>query len=100
MLLRRIELVCVVNERLCAKVQGDSDYVFFFAYIQPPPAEGKPIWSNADELTQVNSKTNPNNGRIYEMCAKRVERGHPRQLPGRIAYRQHQAEAFLASDWC
>jgi nucleoside-diphosphate-sugar epimerase len=32
----------------------DVDYIFFFAYIQPPPKDGMGIWSDADELTRVN----------------------------------------------
>jgi len=32
-----------------------SDVVFFFAYIQPAPKEGA-IWSNAEELCEVNGK--------------------------------------------
>ncbi|KAH8897997.1 hypothetical protein GQ53DRAFT_885061 [Thozetella sp. PMI_491] len=35
--------------------QGVSaDYVFFFAYIQPPPKDGGTIWSAAEELVRVN----------------------------------------------
>lgn len=32
-----------------------ADYVFFFAYLQPPPKEGKGLWSDAEEMTRVNS---------------------------------------------
>lgn len=32
-----------------------ADYVFFFAYIQPEPAEGKGIWDAADEMVATNS---------------------------------------------
>lgn len=33
-----------------------ADYIFFFAYIQPPPKEGGSIWSAVEELVRVNSK--------------------------------------------
>ncbi|KAI9659752.1 MAG: hypothetical protein M1831_003650 [Alyxoria varia] len=32
-----------------------ADYVFFFAYIQPTPKPGSGLWSNAEELVQVNT---------------------------------------------
>ncbi|KAH9832704.1 NAD dependent epimerase dehydratase family protein [Teratosphaeria destructans] len=32
-----------------------ADYVFFFSYIQPAPREGGGIWSDAEEMTRVNS---------------------------------------------
>lgn len=32
-----------------------ADYVFFFAYLQPAPKEGKGLWSDAKEMTRVNS---------------------------------------------
>lgn len=32
-----------------------ADYVFFFAYLQPPPKEGKGLWSDAHEMVRVNS---------------------------------------------
>lgn len=32
-----------------------ADYVFFFAYIQPPPAAGKGLWSDTQEMVRVNS---------------------------------------------
>ncbi|KAI9654536.1 MAG: hypothetical protein M1821_006626 [Bathelium mastoideum] len=31
------------------------DHVFFYSYIQPPPKEGKGLWSDADEMVRVNS---------------------------------------------
>ncbi|PPJ55560.1 hypothetical protein CBER1_05367 [Cercospora berteroae] len=36
------------------KVQ--ADHVFFFSYIQPTPKEGAGLWTNAQELVEVNSK--------------------------------------------
>lgn len=33
-----------------------SDYVFFVAYAQPPPPKGEALWSNSDELADVNGK--------------------------------------------
>lgn len=33
-----------------------ADYIFFFAYIQPPPKEGGSIWSAVDDLVRVNSE--------------------------------------------
>ncbi|KAK5071075.1 hypothetical protein LTR64_007578 [Lithohypha guttulata] len=32
-----------------------ADYIFFFTYLQPPPAEGKGLWSDAQEMVRVNS---------------------------------------------
>lgn len=32
-----------------------ADAVFFFAYLQPPPKEGKGLWSDAQEMVRVNS---------------------------------------------
>lgn len=32
-----------------------ADYVFFYSYVQPPPAPGKGLWSDAHEMTRVNS---------------------------------------------
>ncbi|KAH6684350.1 hypothetical protein B0J14DRAFT_572673 [Halenospora varia] len=32
----------------------DADVVFFFAYVQPEPKNNAPLWSNAEELCQVN----------------------------------------------
>lgn len=32
-----------------------SDYVFFFSYIQTKPLEGKGLWSDAEEMTRVNT---------------------------------------------
>lgn len=38
------------------KDQGvHADYIFFFAYLQPPPKEGRILWSDADEMCRVNS---------------------------------------------
>lgn len=33
-----------------------ADYIFFFAYIQPPPKEGGSIWSAVEDLVRVNSE--------------------------------------------
>lgn len=33
------------------------DAVFFYAYLQPRPAEGKGNWNNADELVNVNCES-------------------------------------------
>ena len=33
-----------------------SDFVFFAAYIQPPPVEGGGLWSDTDETERVNGK--------------------------------------------
>jgi len=42
-----------------AKVLQDkhvkADHVFFFAYLQPPPREGKGLWSDTQEMVRVNS---------------------------------------------
>ena len=35
------------------------DVVFFYAYMQPRPAEGKGNWNNADELVDVNCESSP-----------------------------------------
>ena len=32
-----------------------ADYVFFFAYLQPPPKDGGRLWSDAQEMVRVNS---------------------------------------------
>ena len=32
-----------------------ADYVFYFTYLQPAPKEGKGLWSDAKEMTRVNS---------------------------------------------
>ncbi|EME80752.1 uncharacterized protein MYCFIDRAFT_35190 [Pseudocercospora fijiensis CIRAD86] len=32
-----------------------ADYVFFYSYAQPKPKEGAPVWSNAEELVEVNA---------------------------------------------
>lgn len=31
-----------------------ADYVFFYSYAQPTPKEGAPVWSNAEELVEIN----------------------------------------------
>ena len=31
-------------------------HIFFYSYLQPPPENGAPAWSNAQELSDVNSK--------------------------------------------
>lgn len=36
-----------------------ADYVFFYSYAQPKPEEGKPAWSNAQELSDVNCTSEP-----------------------------------------
>ncbi|KAF3391200.1 hypothetical protein DPV78_010939 [Talaromyces pinophilus] len=33
-----------------------ADYIFFFAYIQPPPKEGGSIWSAVEDLVRVNKQ--------------------------------------------
>lgn len=33
----------------------DVDHIFFFSYIQPAPKPGKGLWSDAEEMTRVNS---------------------------------------------
>lgn len=33
-----------------------ADYVFFYAYVQPPAPEGGNIWSAVDETIRPNSK--------------------------------------------
>jgi nucleoside-diphosphate-sugar epimerase len=39
------------------KLEGvKADYVFFFAYLQPAPPEGAPLWSNVEEMCEVNAK--------------------------------------------
>lgn len=38
-----------------------ADYVFFFAYLQPAPPEGAPLWSNVEEMCDVN-------GRLLQNC--------------------------------
>ncbi|KAL1956439.1 hypothetical protein VTO42DRAFT_7326 [Malbranchea cinnamomea] len=45
-------LATQMKERGVRKV----DYVFFFAYIQPQPEQGKGIWAAADKLVEVNTK--------------------------------------------
>lgn len=44
------EIAAVLKEH-----KVEADHVFFFSYIQPPPKEGKGIWSDAEELVRVNS---------------------------------------------
>ncbi|OJJ57292.1 hypothetical protein ASPSYDRAFT_1049617 [Aspergillus sydowii CBS 593.65] len=39
----------------CLKRGIKPDYAFFFAYIQPKPKEGAPIWSAVDELVRINT---------------------------------------------
>ncbi|KAH8812112.1 hypothetical protein F5884DRAFT_820119 [Xylogone sp. PMI_703] len=41
----------IADTLISQKVQ--ADYVFFFAYLQPTPKEGR-IWSNAEEITLAN----------------------------------------------
>jgi len=45
--------------REIAKVLADknvqADYVFFYSYIQPPPKPGGGIWSDAEQMTSLNS---------------------------------------------
>lgn len=31
-----------------------ADYVFFYSYAQPKPKEGGTVWSNAEELVEIN----------------------------------------------
>jgi nucleoside-diphosphate-sugar epimerase len=33
----------------------EADYIFFYSYLQPKPPPGAPAWSNAEELSKVNS---------------------------------------------
>lgn len=32
-----------------------ADHVFFYSYVQPPPAAGKGLWSDVEEMVRVNS---------------------------------------------
>lgn len=36
--------------------QVQADYVFFYSYIQPKPRQGAGLWTNAQDLVDVNSK--------------------------------------------
>ncbi|KAK3697271.1 hypothetical protein LTR37_017584 [Vermiconidia calcicola] len=45
------EIASVLKER-----NVTADHVFFFSYIQPAPLPGKGLWSDADEMTRVNSE--------------------------------------------
>lgn len=43
-------------DEIAAALQGkQADYVFFFAYVQPPPKLGKGLWSDAREMTRLNT---------------------------------------------
>ncbi|KAH8683131.1 hypothetical protein BGZ60DRAFT_524471 [Tricladium varicosporioides] len=44
----------------------DADVVFFFAYVQPEPKNNAPLWSNAEELCQVN-------GEILRNCLEALQ---------------------------
>lgn len=44
-----------VAEALKAGGVSKVDYVFFYSYLQPPPPKGSAPWSNAEELTKVNT---------------------------------------------
>lgn len=35
-----------------------SDYVFFFTYMQVEPKDGKAMWSNAEEMAELNGRKN------------------------------------------
>ncbi|MCJ1333741.1 hypothetical protein MMC10_010441 [Thelotrema lepadinum] len=37
-------------------IKDANAYVFFYAYLQPKVKQGEPVWSNADELLDVNSR--------------------------------------------
>ena len=37
-------------------IEATSTYVFFYAYLQPKVEQGKPVWSNATELVDVNTR--------------------------------------------
>lgn len=37
------------------KANVAADYALYYAYLQPRPPPDQPVWSNADELTSVNS---------------------------------------------
>lgn len=34
-----------------------ADYIFFYAYVQPPAPEGGSIWSAVDEMIRLNSES-------------------------------------------
>ncbi|KAK1573004.1 uncharacterized protein LY79DRAFT_641967 [Colletotrichum navitas] len=40
--------------RTLRDLNGNIDYVFFFAYTQPPPSNGGRLWSNVDEMVSSN----------------------------------------------
>ncbi|KAI9871681.1 MAG: hypothetical protein M1830_002620 [Pleopsidium flavum] len=52
-----------------------ADYVFFFSYIQPPPKPGQSLWSNAEEMCEVN-------GRLLQNClsAFKIASIHPQRI--------------------
>lgn len=54
-----IALDFLTSPKEIAKVLSEkgvkADYVFFYSYVQPPPAPGKGLWSDAHEMTRVNS---------------------------------------------
>ena len=52
-----------------SKTDQRIDYVFFFAYAQPAPEPGKALWSNADELADIN-------GRLLENTLAALEISH------------------------
>jgi hypothetical protein len=37
----------------------DSDYIFFYSYIQVPPKEGGALWSDVDEMVRVGVPREP-----------------------------------------
>ncbi|KAH8700418.1 hypothetical protein BGW36DRAFT_316283 [Talaromyces proteolyticus] len=46
-------------EKIAEQLRQDevkADYIFFFAYIQPPPKEGGNIWSAVEDLVRVNKQ--------------------------------------------
>lgn len=45
------EIARVLNEH-----SVEADHVFFFSYIQPKPQPGAGLWTNTEELVQVNSE--------------------------------------------
>lgn len=53
----KADLLSGTNElgRTLKDLDVNIDYVFFFAYAQPPPANGGRLWSNVDELVSSNS---------------------------------------------
>lgn len=45
-------------EKIAATLQGSqvqATHVFFFSYLQPPPRSGRGLWSDAPEMTRVNT---------------------------------------------